>query len=102
MDNASGGNGPTSVTLNSPVKIAGPLQVALQNGLNLGNGIKLQYDKGRFIQETASRIFASTSFFDFDDNGKIVIKKDSQVNEIAKRSYRYAKILGEVVFGNAK
>lgn len=98
MDSSNGNSGPTSVTLSSPVKVAGSLEVSLANGLDLSSGIKLQYDKGRFVQETASKIFAATSFFDFDDNGKLVIKKDSQVQQIAKRSVRYAKLLADEVF----
>ena len=98
MDSGNGNSGPTSVTLSSPVKVAGSLEVSLANGLDLSSGIRLQYDKGRFVQETASRIFAATSFFDFDDNGKLVIKKDSQVQQIAKRSVRYAKLLADEVF----
>ncbi len=99
MDSSNGnGGGTSSVTISSPVKVAGSLEVSLANGLDLSSGIRLQYDKGRFVQETASRIFAATSFFDFDDNGKLVIKKDSQVQQIAKRSVRYAKLLADEVF----
>ena len=62
------------------------------------NNIKLEYDKERYVQEAALRIFATSSFFDFDDNGKMVVKKDSQVQQIAKRSVRYAKLLADEVF----
>lgn len=100
MDNSNGNSsgGASSVTISSPVKVAGSLDISLANGFDLSSGIKLQYDKGRFIQETASRIFATTSFFDFDNNGKLAIKKDSQVQQIAKRSVRYAKLLADEVF----
>ena len=99
MDSSNGnGGGASSVTISSPVKVAGSLEVSLANGLDLSSGIRLQYDKGRFVQETASRIFAATSFFVFDYNGKLVIKKDSQVQQIAKRSVRYAKLLADEVF----
>lgn len=99
MDSSNGNSGgSSSVTISSPIKVAGSLDVSLANGLDLSSGIKLQYDKGRFIQETASRMFAATSFFDFDDNGKLVIKKDSQVQQIAKRCVRYANLLANEVF----
>lgn len=71
----------------------GPVTVSLTS-----NNIKLEYDKERYIQEAALRIFAAASFFDFDDNGKMVVKKDSQVQQIAKRSVRYAKLLADEVF----
>ena len=57
MDSSNGnGGGASSVTISSPVKVAGSLEVSLANGLDLSSGIRLQYDKGRFVQETASRM----------------------------------------------
>lgn len=72
---------------------SGPMTVSLTS-----NNVKLEYDKERYIQEAALRIFAAASFFDFDGNGKMVVKKDSQIQQIAKRSARYAKLLADEVF----